>query len=92
MQIVRRALALSERIRSIITADEVIARLKRADELEVSGERSDKADSHSNKTAGANAMVSGLFFQPIPSGPTSSQTRTYRYDSNPQVRALLYRF
>ena len=40
------------------------------------------------KTAGNNAVVSGLFFQPNPSGPTPSQTRNYRYDSNPQARGV----
>jgi hypothetical protein len=39
------------------------------------------------KTAG-NAVVSGLFFQPIAGGSSPSQTKSYGYDSNPQVRGV----
>ena len=37
------------------------------------------------KTAGANAVASGLFFQPIAGGFSPSQTTSYGYQSNPQA-------
>jgi len=40
------------------------------------------------KTAGSNGVVSGLFFQPISGGSSASQTKSYGYYSNLEVRGV----